>query len=74
MNATDTPLDAYCGTPHKTIGELVLMATHRAKDGENPCEIIQDLVDGYGLGWQSANHRLIEKAAKTAAGGGNYEH
>jgi len=62
-----TPVGAYAGTPHKTIEELVALATQRATAGEYPSEIIQDLVDGYSLGWQSANHRLIEQAATTAA-------
>jgi len=58
-----TPFAAYAATPHKTIAELVAHAARRAGNGEHPSEIIQDLVDGYCLGWQSANHRLIELAA-----------
>ena len=67
MNKGKTAIGAYYGTPHKTIEELVEMARSRAADGEHQTEIIQDIVDGYGLGWQSANHRLIEDATKAVA-------
>lgn len=59
-----TPVGAYRNTPHKTIEELIAIAAQRAASGENPDAIIQDIVDGYDLGWQSANHRLIEQAVK----------
>jgi len=62
----DTPIGAYTGMPHKTIEELVTMARERAKqDGAIGYRIVQDLVDGYSLGWGSANHRAIEEAVKT---------
>jgi len=57
-----TAVGAYAGTPHKTIEELIAMAARRAKAGEHPSQIVQDIVDGYSLGWQSKNHRLIENA------------
>lgn len=63
---TKTAVGAYADTPHKTIEELIALAACRAAAGENPLDIVQDLVDGYNLGWQSANHRLIERAAKEA--------
>jgi hypothetical protein len=61
-----TPLAAYATTPHKTIEELCAMATARAAAGEHHADIVQDIVNGYALGWQSANHRAIERAARTA--------
>lgn len=64
VSATQTPLGAYAETPHKTTEELVAIAARRAIEGENPSEIIQDIVDGYNLGWQSANHQLIDQAAR----------
>jgi hypothetical protein len=60
-----TPVGAYANTPYKSIQDLVALAAHRAASGEHRTLIIQDLVDGYNLGWQSANHRLIEQAATT---------
>jgi len=59
-----TTVGAYTFTPHKTIEELVAMAKARAMKGENQHDIIQDIVDGYNLGWFSANYFLIEQAAK----------
>lgn len=59
-----TKRGAYADTPHKTIEELVAQARQRVEVGEPLDLIIQDLVDGYSLGWQSANHRLIEAAVK----------
>lgn len=61
-----TAVGAYAGTPHKTIEELVDLARQRARAGQPAAEIVQDLVDGYSLGWQSANHRLIEQATQPA--------
>lgn len=53
--------------PHKTIEELVALASSRAAAGENFWDITREIVEGYNLGWQSANHRLIEQAAKGGA-------
>ena len=62
-----TPLNAYASTPHKTITELAELATARTFAGENPAAVKQDIIDGYGLGWQSANAALIETAADKGA-------
>jgi len=62
--AARTPL--YASTPHMTIEQLSERASARAAAGETASAIIQDIVDGYNLGWQSENHRLIERAVKTA--------
>ena len=64
---TPTPLNAYASTPHKTITELEELATARTFAGENPADVKQDIIDGYGLGWQSANAALIETAADKGA-------
>ena len=64
---TPTPLKAYASTPHKTITELEELATARTFAGENPADVKQDIIDGYGLGWQSANAALIETAADKGA-------
>lgn len=50
---------AYCETPHKTIGELQRMAVKRVKQGEAVDYVVQDIVNGYSLEWQSANHYCI---------------
>ncbi len=55
-----TPVGAYRETPHKTINDILEIARNRAQKGENRHVILQDLIDGYELGWQSENHRLIE--------------
>jgi len=59
---TETARGAYCNTPHQTIEQLAATAKQRSTAGEDPFSIIQDLVNGYSLGWQSANHRIIEEA------------
>ena len=64
---TPTPLKAYASTPHKTITELEELATARTFAGENPAYVKQDIIDGYGLGWQSANAALIKTAADKGA-------
>lgn len=58
--------DAACPSrcPHKTIDELATMASQRAASGDNYHTIVHEIVEGYNLGWQSANNRLIEEAAK----------
>jgi hypothetical protein len=56
---TPTPRAAYSDTPHKTIEELRVIATQRVNNGEPAWFVIQDLVNGYSLGWQSANHHYI---------------
>ena len=63
MNKKKTPVGAYYGRPHKSIEELCNAALLRAIAGDKHREIVQDLVDGYGMGWQSENHHLIEMAA-----------
>lgn len=60
----ETPRAAYAGTPHQTIEQLCSTAKSRVQAGEPAWFVIQDIVNGYSLGWQSANHRLIEQAAK----------
>ena len=64
---TPRPLNSYASTPHKTITELEELATARTFAGENPAYVKQDIIDGYGLGWQSANAALIETAADKGA-------
>jgi hypothetical protein len=59
-----TPRGAYAHTPHKTIEEMANDAAMRTKHGELACDVIQDIVDGYDLGWQSASHRIIEQAGE----------
>lgn len=61
-----TPVNHYCNTPHKTIDDLCLEAKARTQLGEQASEIVQDIVDGYGLGWGSANHDAIILAIWTA--------
>lgn len=62
---TETPVGAYSGTPHQTIEQLCSTARSRVTAGEAVWIVIQDIVNGYSLGWQSANHNLIEAAAKS---------
>lgn len=64
---TETPRAAYSNTPHQTIEQLCNTAKNRVETGEPAWFVIQDIVNGYSLGWQSANHRLIEQAARSGA-------
>lgn len=59
---TMTARNAYACTPHKTMEELEVMAAQRVVDGESADVVIQDIVDGYGLAWQSMNHERIKTA------------
>lgn len=62
-----TKLGAYCSKPYKPFGQIISEAQARAQNGEDCNQIIQDLVDGYSFGWQSANHMEIEAAVKYAS-------
>ena len=55
-----TARGSYSCTPHKTIHELRAMYLDRIAHGEPAWFVLQDIVNGYDLGWQSANHRYIE--------------
>lgn len=59
-----TPRGAYCNTPHKTIEELRVIYLSRIAQGEQEYDVLQDIVNGYSLGWQSANHRYIVSGLK----------
>jgi len=61
---TETAFGAYSETEHKTIENLVAMAWARCKAGEAAYHVRQDLVNGYMLGFGSANDALIERACK----------
>lgn len=64
----ETKNGKYATTPHKTIGEIVKLAEDRVRAGESPVEVVADLIEGYELGYQSANAELIEDAARLAEG------
>jgi hypothetical protein len=55
--------NAYANTPHKTLADLLVCTRNRVLTGEHPFDVIQDIVNGYGLGWGSENQRLIERDA-----------
>lgn len=63
--ARQTARGAYAGTPHKTIEELCESASNRVAAGESPWHVRQDIVNGYSLGWQSANDTLIQSAIES---------
>ena len=65
MKTPKTQVGAYANRPHKTIEQLVAEASARAADGELGSVVVQDLVDGYNLGWASENFRLVEAAVKS---------
>jgi len=59
-----TKRGAYCDTPHTTIEQKAAAARRRVADGEDPYFVRQDIVNGYSLGFQSANDALIEAACR----------
>lgn len=60
----ETARGAYSATPHKTIEELSAIAESRVANGEDAYHVRQDIVNGYSLGWQSANDEVIQLAIK----------
>jgi len=63
----NTARGAYSKTPPKTMAKIKAMLAkviEKAKQGDDPQTIIQDFVDGYSIGWNSAERWLIEMAAK----------
>lgn len=63
MNRLSPSYGKYVGTPYKTIEEILADAQSRVAKGENPRAVTFDLVEGYCLGWGSANCFAIQAAA-----------
>jgi hypothetical protein len=58
-------MSKYTNTPHQTIEQICSTAQRRVAAGERAADVVSDLVEGYDLGWGSANAQAIEQAAGT---------
>ncbi len=54
----------YINTPHKTIEEIAIMARQRVRQGEQACDVLIDLIDGYSFGYMSANYWFLKEEMK----------
>lgn len=70
MLTVKTPVGAYASTPHKTMRELERIAIDRVRAGEPLYYVLQDIIDGYHLGWGSKNAQILENCVRLATAEG----
>lgn len=58
----------YANTPHKTFEDICQLAADRVRAGEDPSNVSKDLIEGFGVGYNSAAAELIKESAWIAQG------